>query len=180
LTQEGLDSLVADLTIRLLQESDSIEALTELIHRAYGRLGAAGFNYTAVDQPPEVTRRRIARGECWVAERQFRIVGTLMLRGPMQNGNVPWYGRPDVAILNQFAVEPAEQGQGIGLRLLQHLEHRAMELGAAELALDTAEGADWLVAWYQNMGYRFIDYAQWEGKTYRSVIMSKTLRMVYS
>jgi len=48
--------------------------------------------------------------------------------------------------------------------------------GATELALDTSEGADHLIAWYERKGFRFVEYAQWKGKSYRSVIMSKMLQ----
>lgn len=43
------------------------------------------------------------------------------------------------------------------------------------MALDTAEPAQHLRDWYTSLGYRLVDYAQWPGKTYRSVIMSKRL-----
>ena len=52
----------------------------------------------------------------------------------------------------------------------------AISNGAAELALDTSEGADHLIAWYERIGFRIVEYAQWKGKRYRSVIMSKTLQ----
>jgi len=48
-----------DLRLRPLAPSDSIVELTLLLHRAYARLGAMGLNYTAVDQSPDVTARRL-------------------------------------------------------------------------------------------------------------------------
>ena len=50
------------LQLRLFQASDSIAELTLLLHRAYARLGDMGLNYTAVDQAPEVTAKRIRGG----------------------------------------------------------------------------------------------------------------------
>jgi hypothetical protein len=43
------------------------------------------------------------------------------------------------------------------------------------MAVDTAEPATHLVAWYARLGYRPVETVQWRGKKYRSVIMSKTL-----
>jgi hypothetical protein len=43
------------------------------------------------------------------------------------------------------------------------------------MALDTAEPAAHLIAFYNRLGYRFIEHAQWRMTNYRSVIMSKTL-----
>jgi GNAT superfamily N-acetyltransferase len=165
------------LTIRPLTMGDSIEALTTLLHRAYAGLAALGFNYTAVDQTAEVTRSRIRDGRCFVAELDGTIVGTIMLYPPGKGGGCPWYDNPEVAKIGQFGVEPHLQGYRIGGRLLEHVEAEAIRAGIRELALDTAEGAAHLVAWYGRCGYRFIEHAQWRGKVYRSAILSKSLNL---
>jgi GNAT superfamily N-acetyltransferase len=167
----GLDRL----TIRPLRANDDIPTLTALLHAAYAALGAMGFNYTAVDQTDDVTRSRIARGECLVAAVGDALVGTIMFHSPVQSAGCPWYERPEVATIGQFGVHPSFQGQGLGRRFLQEAERRAWCAGATELALDTSEGADHLIAWYARHGFRVVEHAQWGGKTYRSVIMSKTL-----
>ncbi|EIM30269.1 GNAT family N-acetyltransferase [Microvirga lotononidis] len=166
---------LTSLTIRPLAEGDSIEALTALLHRAYAGLAALGFNYTAVDQTAEVTRSRIRDGQCFVADLDGTIVGAIMFYPPGKGGGCPWYDNPEVAKIGQFGVEPHLQGRGVGARLLDHVEAEAIRAGIRELALDTAEGATHLVAWYERCGYRFIEHAQWRGKVYRSVILSKSL-----
>jgi ribosomal protein S18 acetylase RimI-like enzyme len=83
--------------------------------------------------------------------------------------------RPDVALIGQLAVEPVYQGRGIATRLIRRAETRAEDDGAAELALDTAEPAQHLIDWYARLGFRFIEYAQWDVTNYRSVVMSKPL-----
>ncbi|MBX9736091.1 MAG: hypothetical protein K2X32_04125, partial [Phycisphaerales bacterium] len=55
------------LTLRRLRPTDSIEQLTELLHRAYAKQVAMGLHALASHQSPEVTRRRVSRGECFVA-----------------------------------------------------------------------------------------------------------------
>jgi GNAT superfamily N-acetyltransferase len=80
-----------------------------------------------------------------------------------------------VAHVGQFAVEPALRKRGIGGRLMDAAEELARAAGARELALDTAEPALHLIDLYGRRGFRLIEYAQWRGKRYRSVIMSKTL-----
>jgi GNAT superfamily N-acetyltransferase len=168
------------ISIRPLAPDDDVEALTGMLHRAYAVLGAMGLNYTAVDQTPEVTRKRLGHGVGLAAvEPGGRIVGTLVYNPPAGPDSpkwlTPWLRRPDVAHFGQFAVEPALQKRGIGGRLMDAVEDMARAAGARELALDTAEPALHLIASYERRGYRFIEYAQWEGKRYRSVIMSKTL-----
>ncbi len=163
------------MRLRQLTPDDSITALTALLHAAYASLGAIGLNYTAVDQSDEVTLRRIAGGECWLALDGDALIGTVLFRPPGVSRGTPHFERPTVASLGQFAVAPSRQREGVGAILMRHAEIRAREIGAAELALDTAEGAAHLIAWYGRQGFRFVEYAQWEGKTYRTLVMSKRI-----
>lgn len=164
------------ISIRPIRPADNMEELTALLHRAYADLGAMGLNYTAVDQSAEVTRLRIAGGRGFVAiDRAGLIVGTIAFYPPHRSDGSPWFERPDVAKFGQFAVDPPFQKQGIGSLMTEAIETEARAVGAGELALDTAEPATALISWYGRRGYRFIEYAQWGGKRYRSAILSKRL-----
>lgn len=163
------------IAIRPWHASDSVEDLTELLHRAYAGLAAMGLRFWATHQSAEVTRNRIAQGECLVATIDGRICGTIVYRNPLQTNGCPWYDRPDVASFGQFGVEPDLQRHGIGRLLLAEVERRAAAAGVAELALDTAEPASHLVRWYTSLGYRFIEHAQWRQTNYRSLVLSKSL-----
>jgi GNAT superfamily N-acetyltransferase len=165
-----------EVEIRRLAASDSLQALTELLHRGYAELGARGWRYKAVDQSVEVTRQRVARGECYVLVHQGALAGTALLIPPEQPASHhEWYDRRDVACLSQLAIEPRFQRRWWGSRLMSHLEARAVELRAAEIAIDTSEEATHLVELYRRRGYRHIAHAQWSHTNYRSVIMSKRL-----
>jgi GNAT superfamily N-acetyltransferase len=161
--------------IRLLQPADSIDAITELLHRAYAPLGAMGLNFTGVDQTREQTERRIGRGVCAVALIGERLVGTILAVGGKPVADCRWYSEPHVARAHQFAVEPELHRRGIGGALMRWAEEWAQLQGYRELAVDTAESAEHLVAFYTRRGFRFIEFAQWPGKRYRSVILSKSL-----
>ncbi len=167
--------------LRLLAPSDSLEALTALLHRAYARLGAMGLNYTAVDQGVETTRARFASGQGFVMEEGGALVGCVVAAGPFDETknpgtrSIPWYLRRDVAHLHQLAVDPAQQGQKLGDQLVAACEAWAHERGFRAIALDTAEPAHHLRARYARMGYAEVDHAQWDGKRYRSLILVKPL-----
>jgi GNAT superfamily N-acetyltransferase len=164
------------VTIRRLTEHDSLDDLTELLHRAYAQLADMGLKFVATYQDVEVTRKRIAKGICLVAVLDDQIVGTITFYPKEIGKPTPWMERPDVAVIGQMGVEPSLQGQGIASMLMQAAEDCARDNGAAELALDTAEPATHLIAWYTRLGYRFIEYMQWDVTNYRSVVMSKTIR----
>ena len=164
------------LEIRLLSDTDSLEELTALLHRAYAELAAMGLRYTATYQDVATTRRRVSGAECFVATIESRIVATITLRPPGTIvSSAEWYQRAGVAVVGQLAVEPAYQRRGIGTTLLAHAEHRARELGATEVALDTADQSHHLIDYYQKRGYRIVGEAQWSQKNYRSVIMSRAV-----
>lgn len=161
--------------IREFTNLDSIEDLTDLLHESYAVLADLGLNYVATYQDVEVTRRRIERGVCFVAEIDTRLVGTITYYPPSQSKGSPWLDSKEVAHMGQLGVRSDFRMHGLGTELMGTVEKAARHDGARELALDTAEPATHLIEWYERLGYRFIEYADWEMTNYRSVIMSKTL-----
>lgn len=165
------------LLIRPIAETDSIEELTDLLHRAYKVLADMGFRFFATHQTPEQTRSRISRGECYVGVIDGAIVATVTFYPPPRDSaDLPsWYRRPDVSYFGQFAVEPSLQRSGIGGCMMDYVEELARVRGLSEIGLDTAEGAAHLRDYYTRRGYRFIQYQQWNEVNYRSVILSKNI-----
>jgi GNAT superfamily N-acetyltransferase len=163
------------LKVRPLSSSDSIATLTQLLHRAYASLGAMGLNYTAVDQSPEVTAKRIDGGQCYVAEWSGSLAGTIVVKPTYEQNECDYFTKPGVAAVHQFGVEPALQGKGIGRALLATSEQWAVARGFRELAMDTAEQAKHLINLYSRLGYEHVAFVQWPGKVYRSVVLSKVL-----
>jgi len=169
------------IEIRPMAARDSFDALTRLLHQAYADLAGAGMNFTAATQAVEQTRRRAAEGQCFVAEHDGAIVGTVTVCGPYAEGeapwaaDVPWFRERDTAHFHQFAVHPELQGQGLGRRLVATCERWALQHGYKRMALDTAEPASDLRSLYGHLGYADVGSVQWQDKHYRSVIMQKTL-----
>jgi [ribosomal protein S5]-alanine N-acetyltransferase len=163
------------IKIRLLNQSDSIPKLTQLVRKAYESLARMGLRYNGTWQDDAKTMERISGRECYVVESTGQFDATILLQPPKTADTCEWYGRGDVASFHQFAVAPELQGKGIGAKLLDFIERRAAEIGAKELAYDTAEPANHLIQYYRPRSFRFIQYQQWNDTNYRSVIMSKAL-----
>ena len=140
--------------------------------KVYSKLG---FKYWASHQSSDITAKRISEGECYVAVQNDVIIATILLKPPCNSSGHPHYDRGDVASIHQFAVEPDLQKSGVGSRLLEFVESRAIKLGANELACDTAEGASHLIDMYKRRGYRKVGKASWDGTNYDSFILSKLL-----
>jgi GNAT superfamily N-acetyltransferase len=164
-----------ELIIREFDEKDSVEELTELLHRAYKKLAVMGLKFVATYLTPESTKKQLEKGTCFVAEMNNKIVGTIFYYHKMFKDAPPFYKKETVGLFGKFAVEPELQEKGIGKRLLVHTENYARSDGKKELALDTSEKAHHLIDYYKKNGYKFVHYWQWDVTNYRSVIMAKTL-----
>lgn len=167
----------AALVIRSVQDADMPE-LTRLINTAYTPLAQAGMNFTAADQDEAVTRARVRDQHCWVVTSDDLLVGTATLSYPPSDplqmltveAQVPKRGW-----LNQFAVLPQVQGQGIGRLLWNHCVETATDLGLKAIGVDTAIPAQELIELYGRWGFVQCDKIHWPGKTYDSVVLVKTL-----
>jgi uncharacterized damage-inducible protein DinB/GNAT superfamily N-acetyltransferase len=170
-----------DIVIRRLAARDSIDALTRLLHRAYAPLLADGLDFPAATQTAEVTARRAAEGQCFVAERNGELLGTITVCGPQSGADAASeparvaLGDRDTAQFHQFAVDPSVQGQGVGRRLVTRCEEWALERGYRDMALEAAEPAGALRRLYARLGYEDVDLTRRPGHAYRCVIMRKRL-----
>lgn len=163
------------ILLREFCRGDQIPPVTELLHEAYAGLAEMGFRYLATHQDDAMTRKRLESGRSFFAEIDGELVGTVTLRPPNQGSDCRWYRGEGVYSFSQFGVKPDLQRSGIGSLLLNHVEKEARAMGAVELALDTAECATHLRNWYSKLGYRLVEYGDWEVTNYRSVVLSKKL-----
>lgn len=172
-----LEAPVLPIVVRLVRPTDSMEALTSLLHRAYAEQVAMGLKPLAGRQTVDVTRARSATGENFVATlgEGGPLVGTILFQEKESAAFPEWFLRSEVAHFSLFGVDPAHQGRGIGGMLLRAVEQRAAELGKSEIALSYAEPDTKLAAYYAHRAYRFIQHWQWPYTNYRSVILSKTV-----
>lgn len=164
--------------IRPLHPDDSLEEITDLLHRAYKQLADMGLRYFATHQTVEQTHNRFQHAAgSYVALLEGQIVGTIKWnRGSPTDTDAPQlYQDPQVAIFGQFGVEPALQRRGIGRQLFDHLVAEARQAGCTTLALDTAESATHLTRWYERLGFQFVHHVRWKQTNYQSVVMSRLL-----
>lgn len=163
-----------NILIRRFTKDDSISELTALLHRAYKQLADMGLYFVATYISDEEAKLLIDRGECFIAELNGKIIGSILLYAKGKN-NPPLYLREDVSVFGKFAVEPEYQKSGIGDKLMKYIEDYVKSKGVKILALDTAEQAQHLIDYYSRRGYKFAGYHKWGMVNYRSVIMSKEL-----
>jgi GNAT superfamily N-acetyltransferase len=165
------------LTIRPFSEADDdIDALTDLLHRAYAPLASRGLRFTATHQSAEVTRLRLSRGYPFIADWNGKPSGTVTVYGPDPESDVPEYRDESSFHFGQFGVDPIHQGLGIGKALHDAIIDHAMEQDAHFMCLDTAAPAEDLIGLYQKWGYAIVNRMSFSSVNYDSVIMRRDLR----
>lgn len=155
---------------------DSFDDLTAMLNRSFADLGAKGLDCldcACVNQGVALTRERAARGTCYIAACNGRIVGTMTLCTRDRYSCCELYCRDDVASICQFGVDPVYRHRGIGKLMLAFAEHWVAARGFAELALDTPQPAAQSIAFYRGEGFRIAEFVRLPGDLYDSAILSK-------
>ncbi len=178
----SLAQMRSEVAVRRYLIDDPIADVTGLLHRAYVPQMEMGLQPLAGRQDDKTTLGRVLASECYLAvlpgeseAARERIIAVILLNEHERVAFPEFFLRPGIAHFAMFGIEPRLQGLGIGRRLLDHCEHRARELGSAELALSMAEPDTELRAYYDKRGYRFIESWQWPYTNYQSCILSKVV-----
>jgi len=81
---------------------------------------------------------------------------------------------PDIVLIDNVAVDPTRQGQGIGRKLMAFAEAHAERRGARRIGLYTNEAMTENIAIYEHLGYREVRRSVDGG--YRRIHMEKLLK----
>jgi GNAT superfamily N-acetyltransferase len=144
--------------------AEHLENWVDLLHAAYASNLAMGMNFTAATMKTRRGEQFLADRLVWGGFTQAQLVATFTLR----HNEEGWH-------LNLLAVRPDQSRKGYGNLALSEAEQRALDLGASELLLDTADRHPWLLDFYRSRGYVAYGQVQKPGKTYRSVLFRKLL-----
>jgi GNAT superfamily N-acetyltransferase len=151
------DRCVGEASLRLATKSD-VPRITEIVQNAY-----AGY-LDRLDRPPAPMLRDyssdVDRGLVWVT-------------GDPIHGLIALVTVEDGLLIENVAVDPTVQGQGIGRRLLAFAEDEARRRGVQRLSLYTNAAMAENVAIYSHLGYREVRRATEDG--YHRVYMDRVL-----
>ncbi len=88
-------------------------------------------------------------------------------------GFVVYYPRNDHMHLENVAVAPSAHGQGLGTRLIEHVESSARDLGLDRVELYTNEKMTENIPYYLGRGYDEI--GRWEEEAFSRIFFCKVL-----
>ncbi len=119
-------------------------SIAEVVRRAYaGYVESLGVRPAPMDDDYD---EKVRRGQAFVIEREEGIVGAIVV--------IP---EKDHVLIENVAVDPDRQGEGLGRALLIWAESFARDAGTPELRLYTNAGMTENIALYRRLGYREIE-----------------------
>lgn len=123
--------------------AEEAEAIAGLIHRAFaGYRGKLQPEPSALRESADSIRSALETEQVFVARRDGRIVGCVSVQQ-----------RGALAYARRLAVEPAEQGAGIGRALMAEAEGLARRLGLTRLGVETRLALTGNRAFFRALGF---------------------------
>lgn len=123
-------------------------AIAKVLHESFVEYEAlytrAGFAATALSAEQILARMR--EGPVWLASREDRVLGTVaaVIKGQS-------------AYMRGMAVLPGVRGLGVGVRLLEQVEHWAASQGCGRIFLSTTPFLEAAIELYERFGFRRSD-----------------------
>lgn len=140
-----------------------LQAILELVHRAYAGNVELGYQYVGATEPMESLVNAQREGKVYKLVVGDRIAGTIRLSSHAEGYLQVW----------RLCVDPGFQGRGLGAALLRFAEAEAHRRGLARVRLDTAKPFKELVGWYERQGYVIVGETRFPDVNYDSVYMEK-------
>jgi ribosomal protein S18 acetylase RimI-like enzyme len=142
--------------------ADDVEAIRDLVDRAYAPwVPIIGMRPGPMEEDYEAL---VAEGDVFVVDgaEAARVAGLLVLR-------------PDgeALMVENVAVDPAQQGRGLGRTLLDFAEEQARGRGASEMRLYTHERMTSNIELYRRLGWE--EYERRESNGFSRVFMRKAV-----
>ncbi|MFC6225539.1 GNAT family N-acetyltransferase [Hymenobacter artigasi] len=135
-----------------------LPALLALVRRVVPLMQASGNLQWSADYPNEaVFTADIAQKHLWVAELDGAIAGVAALTQDQdaEYAQADWDATEAALVTHRLAVDPAAQGKGVALALMEQAEKQAVAQGLNALRVDTNSENAATQRLFPKLGYRF-------------------------
>ena len=135
-----------------------LPALLALVRRVVPLMQASGNYQWSADYPNDaVFRVDIAQNYLWVAELDGAIAGVAALTQDQdaEYAQADWDVTQPALVTHRLAVDPAAQGRGVALALMEQAEKQAVAQGLKVLRVDTNSENAATQRLFPKLGYRF-------------------------
>jgi ribosomal protein S18 acetylase RimI-like enzyme len=137
---------------------EDIPAILALVRRVVPLMNASGNFQWSADYPNEaVFQTDIAQNHLWVAELDGTMAGIAALTQDQdaEYAQADWDVTEPALVTHRLAVDPAAQGQGVALALMQQAETQAVAQGLKVLRVDTNSENAATQRLFPKLGYHF-------------------------
>ena len=138
--------------------ASDLPSILALIRRVVPLMNASGNFQWTDDYPNEaVFSADIAQNHLWVAELDGAVAGVAALTTDQdaEYAQADWDVAEPALVTHRLAVDPAAQGQGVALALMEQAEKQAVEQGLRVLRVDTNSENAATQRLFPKLGYRF-------------------------
>ncbi|GAA4027687.1 GNAT family protein [Hymenobacter glaciei] len=135
-----------------------LPAILALVRRVVPLMQASGNFQWSVDYPnAEVFTNDIEQRHLWVAELDGAVAGVAALTQDQDDeyAQADWDVTQPALVTHRLAVDPAAQGQGVALALMEQAEKQAVAQGLNFLRVDTNSENTATQRLFPKLGYRF-------------------------
>jgi len=136
---------------------DDIAPIMALVSRVVPLMRAAGnLQWDNVYPNPEVFTRDVNLNQLWVAELDNQIAGVAAITTDQEPAyaDVGWDIHEVAIVVHRLAVDPAFQGRGVAIALMQQAEVVALERGTRILRADTNTHNSVTQRMFPKLGYQ--------------------------
>jgi ribosomal protein S18 acetylase RimI-like enzyme len=133
-------------------------AILALVRRVVPLMNASGNFQWSADYPNEaVFTADIEQNHLWVAELDGAVAGVAALTQDQdaEYAQADWDVTEPALVTHRLAVDPAAQGQGVALALMEQAETQAVAQGLRVLRVDTNSENAATQRLFPKLGYRF-------------------------
>ncbi|WP_236668872.1 GNAT family N-acetyltransferase [Hymenobacter rubidus] len=135
-----------------------VPAILALVRRVVPLMQASGNFQWSADYPNEaVFAKDIEREQLWVAELDGAVAGVAALTQDQDEeyAQADWDVTEPALVTHRLAVDPAAQGRGVALALMQEAEKQAVVQNLQVLRVDTNSENAATQRLFPKLGYRF-------------------------
>jgi len=135
-----------------------IPVILALVRRVVPLMHASGNFQWSADYPNEaIFTADIAQNHLWVAELDGTVAGVAALTQDQdaEYAQADWDATKPALVTHRLAVDPAAQGQGVALALMEQAEKQAVAQDLHVLRVDTNSENAATQRLFPKLGYRF-------------------------
>ena len=135
-----------------------VPAILALIGRVVPLMNASGNFQWSADYPNEaVFTEDVRQNHLWVAELDGAMAGVaaLTMDQDAEYAQADWDATEPALVTHRLAVDPAAQGRGVALALMEQAEKQAVAQGLRTLRVDTNSENAATQRLFPKLGYRF-------------------------